>query len=214
MGVCNTPVNNVDGLEKSTDDQDASRAMPPKQGNGGKDTLKNTRSSGDVMKNDLRRNESKSTTPNVEGNVLSNAMRKPKIVDGNGFVLVTLLEYNSLTSSSSPAESAHIAVQRSGHAFPQLIQEALTMLFHGPKEEGIPPPIWLSPAASVTLGSQTIEANARFIVTACNSHDRLVEALASIKGWSKCQCREKHGDNPNCCVLIADTALAEIERQH
>ena len=36
----------------------------------------------------------------------------------------------------------------------------------------------------------------------------MARALTTISGWSKCQCREKHGDNDNCCVLIAEAALS------
>ena len=39
----------------------------------------------------------------------------------------------------------------------------------------------------------------------------LLEALKSIAGWSKCQCRTKHGDNINCCVLVAEQAIQQAE---
>ena len=35
----------------------------------------------------------------------------------------------------------------------------------------------------------------------------LIQALQTISNWSKCQCVTTHGDNPNCAVLIAETAL-------
>src|SRR3990167_8698778 len=40
----------------------------------------------------------------------------------------------------------------------------------------------------------------------------MARALTTISGWSKCQCREKHGDNDNCCVLIAEAALSAWEK--
>ena len=39
------------------------------------------------------------------------------------------------------------------------------------------------------------------------------KALTTISGWSKCQCHNKHGDNPNCCVLIAEAALSKPGRR-
>lgn len=34
-------------------------------------------------------------------------------------------------------------------------------------------------------------------------------ALQAIAGWSKCQCTTAHGDNPNCPVLVAESAIAK-----
>ncbi len=53
------------------------------------------------------------------------------------------------------------------------------------------------------LTGKETKANARLIASA----PELLEALQSIAGWSKCQCSEKHGDNPNCPVLIAERAV-------
>lgn len=35
-------------------------------------------------------------------------------------------------------------------------------------------------------------------------------ALMSISGWSACQCRQVHGDNPDCAVLVAERALSNL----
>lgn len=40
--------------------------------------------------------------------------------------------------------------------------------------------------------------------------DRLLYALHGIAGWCVCQCAEKHGDNPNCPILIAENAINDI----
>src|SRR3990167_10044181 len=42
--------------------------------------------------------------------------------------------------------------------------------------------------------------------------EEMARALQTINGWSKCQCREKHGDNFNCCVLIAEAALSAWDK--
>src|SRR3990167_2302546 len=42
--------------------------------------------------------------------------------------------------------------------------------------------------------------------------EEIARALQTINGWSKCQCREKHGDNFNCCVLIAEAVLSAWEK--
>lgn len=52
-------------------------------------------------------------------------------------------------------------------------------------------------------------ANARLIAAAPD----LLRALQIIAGWSKCQCRERHGDNSHCCVLVAEAAIAQAEGQ-
>lgn len=39
--------------------------------------------------------------------------------------------------------------------------------------------------------------------------EEMKKALETISGWSKCQCKSKHGDNPNCCVLVAEQAIVE-----
>lgn len=39
--------------------------------------------------------------------------------------------------------------------------------------------------------------------------DVLLKACQCINGWSKCQCKVTHGDNPNCCVLVAEQAIAK-----
>ena len=51
------------------------------------------------------------------------------------------------------------------------------------------------------------EANAHLIAAA----PELLKSLEIIRGWSKCQCTDKHGDNPNCCVLIAEQAIHKAE---
>lgn len=38
----------------------------------------------------------------------------------------------------------------------------------------------------------------------------LKKALQDISNFTKCQCNEKHGDNPNCAVLIAEKALQMV----
>lgn len=53
-----------------------------------------------------------------------------------------------------------------------------------------------------------LEANARLIAAA----PKLLKALQTIENFSKCQCSKKHGDNRNCCVLVAEQAIAEMER--
>lgn len=46
------------------------------------------------------------------------------------------------------------------------------------------------------------EANARLIVNA----PEMDKALKTITGWSRCQCHDTHGDNPNCAVFVAENA--------
>ena len=36
------------------------------------------------------------------------------------------------------------------------------------------------------------------------------QALQNISNFSKCQCKDQHGDNPNCAVLIAERALQKL----
>lgn len=49
-------------------------------------------------------------------------------------------------------------------------------------------------------------ANMALIIAA----PELKKALQNISNFTKCQCNKKHGDNPNCAVLIAEQALQEI----
>lgn len=39
---------------------------------------------------------------------------------------------------------------------------------------------------------------------------RLKKALQNISNFAICQCDKKHGDRPDCAVLIAEQALQEI----
>lgn len=56
-------------------------------------------------------------------------------------------------------------------------------------------------------GTDVSHANADLIGEA----PAMLEALKIISGWSRCQCVGTHGTNLNCCVLIADNAIAKAE---
>ena len=70
--------------------------------------------------------------------------------------------------------------------------------------------IFLAPTAPHTCDDPTCpgDINRRKLEAA----EEIARALQTINGWSKCQCREKHGDNFNCCVLIAEAALSAWEK--
>jgi hypothetical protein len=64
----------------------------------------------------------------------------------------------------------------------------------------------LGPCATVYVFSRTAEnpIDALFAPPKPN----LLAALRTISYWSPCQCAEAHGDNHNCCVLVAEKAIA------
>ena len=70
--------------------------------------------------------------------------------------------------------------------------------------------VLLTDAGEFPIAKFYSQSEADIVLQAVNLHKELVAALRSINGWSKCQCESKHGDNPNCCVLVAEAALRKV----
>lgn len=59
--------------------------------------------------------------------------------------------------------------------------------------------------------SKTIECNPYFNALMVAGAPQMFTVLRQISLYSKCQCKHAHGDNPDCCILLAEKCLAEIE---
>lgn len=66
------------------------------------------------------------------------------------------------------------------------------------------------PIAEISFRNAAHPNTERNLLLICEAPE-LLEALKIISGWSRCQCVGTHGTNLNCCVLIADNAIAKAE---